>query len=76
MNKLLVAIGLIVLTAASSAFAQQRPQYTQYTLNNYLINPAISGIEDYADLSGNQASVVGPGGSTGVLLCHASHAYK
>ncbi|MBC8054698.1 MAG: type IX secretion system membrane protein PorP/SprF [Sphingobacteriaceae bacterium] len=32
------------------AFAQQRPQYTQYVFNNYLINPAISGIEAYIDL--------------------------
>jgi type IX secretion system PorP/SprF family membrane protein len=30
--------------------AQQRPQYTQYVFNNYLINPAISGIENYIDL--------------------------
>lgn len=30
--------------------AQQRPQYSQYVINNYLINPAISGIEDYADI--------------------------
>lgn len=29
---------------------QQRPQYTQYIFNNFLINPAISGIENYADL--------------------------
>lgn len=31
-------------------FAQQRPQYTQYIFNNYLLNPAISGIENYADV--------------------------
>lgn len=30
--------------------AQQRPQYTQYVFNNYLLNPAISGIENYADV--------------------------
>ncbi|MDR6782960.1 type IX secretion system PorP/SprF family membrane protein [Pedobacter africanus] len=30
--------------------AQQRPQYTQYLFNNYLLNPAISGIENYADV--------------------------
>ena len=29
--------------------AQQRPQYTQYILNNYVINPALSGIESYID---------------------------
>lgn len=31
-------------------FAQQRPHYTQYIFNNYLLNPAISGIENYTDL--------------------------
>ena len=42
----------IALMAYSSAatFAQQRPHYTQYILNNYILNPAISGIENYTDL--------------------------
>ena len=31
-------------------FAQQRPHYTQYILNNYILNPAISGIENYTDI--------------------------
>jgi type IX secretion system PorP/SprF family membrane protein len=30
--------------------AQQKPQYTQYILNNYIINPAITGIENYIDI--------------------------
>ena len=29
--------------------AQQRPQYTQYVFNNFLLNPALSGIENYTD---------------------------
>lgn len=29
---------------------QQRPLYTQYIFNNYLLNPAVSGIENYVDL--------------------------
>lgn len=33
----------------SAVFAQQRPQYTQYLFNNYLLNPALSGIENYVD---------------------------
>lgn len=48
MNKLL-ALGFVLLMA-NQAMAQQKPQYTQYTLNNYLLNPAIAGIEDYADV--------------------------
>jgi type IX secretion system PorP/SprF family membrane protein len=30
--------------------AQQKPHYTQYILNQYVINPAISGIENYTDV--------------------------
>ncbi|MBI3718700.1 MAG: type IX secretion system membrane protein PorP/SprF [Sphingobacteriales bacterium] len=30
--------------------AQQRPYYTQYIMNNYILNPAISGIENYTDV--------------------------
>jgi type IX secretion system PorP/SprF family membrane protein len=29
--------------------AQQLPQYTQYVFNNYLLNPAVTGIENYTD---------------------------
>ena len=29
--------------------AQQLPQYTQYVFNNFLINPAVAGIENYTD---------------------------
>jgi type IX secretion system PorP/SprF family membrane protein len=32
------------------AFAQQRPYYTQYIMNNYIINPAVAGIENYWDV--------------------------
>lgn len=30
-------------------YAQQKPQYTQYIFNQYLLNPALSGIENYID---------------------------
>ncbi len=49
MNKLL-ALGFVLLLAGTQAMAQQKLQYTQYATNNYLLNPAISGIEDYADV--------------------------
>src|SRR5437868_12722466 len=29
---------------------QQKPHYTQYILNQYIINPALSGIENYIDI--------------------------
>ncbi|TWR31697.1 type IX secretion system membrane protein PorP/SprF [Mucilaginibacter pallidiroseus] len=42
---------LLVLLLACSVVtrAQQRPQYTQYIFNNYLLNPAVAGIENYID---------------------------
>lgn len=41
---------IAVLGFGSVNFAQQRPHYTQYILNQYIINPAITGIENYTDL--------------------------
>ncbi|MBE9600041.1 type IX secretion system membrane protein PorP/SprF [Pedobacter sp. MC2016-24] len=38
------------MVSALSLKAQQRPQYTQYIFNNYLLNPALSGIENYTDV--------------------------
>ena len=32
------------------ANAQQKPHYTQYVLNPYIINPALTGIENYTDI--------------------------
>jgi type IX secretion system PorP/SprF family membrane protein len=32
------------------SMAQQKPQYTQYIFNNFLLNPALSGMENYTDL--------------------------
>ncbi|MCC9167356.1 PorP/SprF family type IX secretion system membrane protein [Pontibacter harenae] len=41
---------ILLMVIAVQASAQQRPQYSQYLLNNFLLNPALSGIEDYADI--------------------------
>lgn len=49
MKKQLSLVGLFVFIAVI-CFAQQRPQYTQYILNNYILNPALSGIENYTDI--------------------------
>ncbi len=35
---------------AGWAGAQQKPHYTQYVVNPYIINPALTGIENYTDL--------------------------
>lgn len=33
-----------------TGFAQQQPHYTQYVMNQYIVNPAITGIENYTDI--------------------------
>ncbi len=37
-------------------FAQQKPQYTQYVFNNFLLNPAVAGIENYTDVKAGYRS--------------------
>jgi type IX secretion system PorP/SprF family membrane protein len=49
MKRILYTLIIIAVTA-QFAKAQQRPQYTQYVFNNYLLNPALSGIENYTDV--------------------------
>lgn len=44
----------IIVSLGAVTMAQQRPQYTQYTTNNYLLNPAITGIERYIDVKMGQ----------------------
>lgn len=45
------AFTLLFLTFMTlSAAAQQLPQHTQYVQNNFLLNPAVAGIENYIDL--------------------------
>ena len=49
MKKKLFA-ALIFGLGCLSAAAQQRPHYTQYVLNQYILNPGITGIENYTDV--------------------------
>lgn len=41
---------MVAFVACQVCSAQQRPQYTQYILNNFILNPAIAGIENYVDV--------------------------
>lgn len=43
-------IFILICFSAIKVDAQQKPIYSQYILNNYIINPAISGIENYTDM--------------------------
>ncbi|WP_462265082.1 PorP/SprF family type IX secretion system membrane protein [Mucilaginibacter sp.] len=54
MKKILVSALLYII--AFVAHAQQKPQYTQYVFNNYLLNPAVSGIENYTDFKAGYRS--------------------
>ena len=46
-NFLITAIACLISFAALS---QAKPFYTQYILNNYILNPGITGIENYTDV--------------------------
>lgn len=51
MKKILLFIfGILTL---ADLRAQQLPQYTQYMLNEFAINPAVAGKEEYADVRSN-----------------------
>lgn len=41
---------LVGLLFCAQLFAQQKPHYTQYILNQYIVNPALTGIENYVDV--------------------------
>lgn len=50
MKKILAVLSVAYLAAVQTAHAQAKPYYTQYILNNYILNPAITGIENYTDV--------------------------
>lgn len=47
--KFLISL-LVFVSASYGIFAQEQPRSTQYIFNTYLINPAISGIDNYTDV--------------------------
>ncbi|MFZ1306536.1 MAG: PorP/SprF family type IX secretion system membrane protein, partial [Ferruginibacter sp.] len=48
--KKIVFIAVVFCLAGKTAFSQAKPAYTQYILNNYILNPGITGIENYTDV--------------------------
>ena len=48
MTRYILWIGALVFSLLTEA--QQKPHYTQYILNQYIINPALTGIENYMDV--------------------------
>lgn len=45
-----IVFGLLSVLFCHSVLAQQKPHYTQYILNQYVLNPALTGIENYTDV--------------------------
>jgi type IX secretion system PorP/SprF family membrane protein len=43
-------VSLLICAVVQHAGAQQRAHYTQYILNQYILNPALTGIENYTDV--------------------------
>jgi type IX secretion system PorP/SprF family membrane protein len=54
LNRIFIAIGLTLFCIP--AVAQQMPHYSQYYLNDFVINPAIAGTRDYYDVRVNNRS--------------------
>jgi type IX secretion system PorP/SprF family membrane protein len=48
MKKIILIIGSCLSSAV--LLAQAKPSYTQYILNNYILNPGVTGIENYTDI--------------------------
>lgn len=46
----IVFVACMLIAGALPVAAQQKPHYTQYILNNYILNPALSGIVNYTDI--------------------------
>lgn len=46
----MLLILILVVVSPREANGQQLPQYTQFALNPYLVNPAVAGTEDFVDI--------------------------
>lgn len=69
-----VAAFLFSFLTCQFVLAQQKPQYTQYVMNNFILNPAIAGIENYVDVkAGYRAQWQGLDGApvTSYISIHA-----
>ena len=56
MKKQLYTLFFFIILSFGLVSAQQKPQYTQYVFNNLLLNPAVTGIENYIDLKAGYRS--------------------
>lgn len=49
MNKK-IAFAAVGVLLGICGYAQQKPHYSQYVINQYILNPALTGIENYVDV--------------------------
>jgi type IX secretion system PorP/SprF family membrane protein len=54
--KRILHLFVVFVAGIPLALAQQKPEYTQYVFNNLLLNPAVSGIENYTDVKAGYRS--------------------
>jgi type IX secretion system PorP/SprF family membrane protein len=50
MNRIRVGFFSLLMMFSLFAISQQRPHFTQYIMNNFIVNPAVAGIENYWDV--------------------------
>lgn len=48
-----IIYSVILFFLANAGYGQQSPQYTQYMLNEFVINPAVAGTKDYYQIRSN-----------------------
>ena len=48
MKKIITSTVFIITVLLTNG--QAKSAYTQYVLNNYILNPAVAGIENYTDI--------------------------
>lgn len=53
MRQIIIITALIAILGSDRLTAQQLPQYTQYMFNEYIINPAVAGKDDYFQAKAN-----------------------
>lgn len=51
--KKVLYISLLLIACAFNTNAQQLPQYTNYMINDYVLNPSLSGTKDYFEVQTN-----------------------
>ncbi len=74
-----IFIALMFIAGGYWAQAQQLPQYSQYMINDYLLNPAITGTRDYYEVKANnryQWVGIDDAPRTYILSVHGPHKKK